>query len=198
MTAGDSPQQFFSVSLPALFEPLVRAGKLGGRSYASAGVVVRILGAGEWTLRLDERGISAVEGGDDSPALQVCLRGEDFARFVASPLLRGGAESISPARADAAAARLARWDDETAELLRAVRGSVLLRLRDGEQVRPVAFTPGQQPCSLTEAACIVDCDLEEMLQLRSGEANPLDLLGQGKLKLSGDAQIALAMGGLFL
>ena len=176
---------------------------------APVGVGLRVVGAGEWTLRIvgtdPARTPSAprlvVEAGiAGDVALQVSLAERDFAPLVVAPLRRAlaaGAGASSTAAANLWT-RLGRWDAETVDLLRRQTGGILLRIRDAELQRCVALTPSTQPFSLETAPCLIDCALSDLEQLQAQRGSPLDLFYAGQIRISGDAQIALAMAGLFL
>jgi len=167
------------------------------------GVGLRVVGAGEWTLRFVGDQLSSEPGIAPDVALQVSLAERDFGVLVVAPLRRALAQRAGSG-GDASAAstslwsRLGRWDEETVDLLRRQTSGILLRLQDGELKRCVALTPSLQPYSLEVAGCTVDCALADLEQLQEKRGNPLDLFYAGQIRISGDAQIALAMAGLFL
>jgi hypothetical protein len=173
---------------------------------APAGVGLRVVGAGEWTLRITgDATVKAapkliVESGIASDvALQISLAERDFVPLVVAPLQRAVAASApSSTNVPGLWTRLGRWDEETVDLLRRQTGGILLRIRDGELKRCVALTPSTQPFSLESAPCTIDCALGDLEQLQAQRGNPLDLFYAGQIRISGDAQIALAMAGLFL
>lgn len=173
---------------------------------APVGVGLRVVGAGEWTLRItgDAAGTApklVVETGiANDVALQVSLDQRDFLPLVVAPLRRAldAAAGEASRAAPGVWSRLGRWDEETVELLRRQTGGILLRIRDGELKRCVALTPSTQPFSLESAPCMIDCALGDLEQLQAHRGNPLDLFYAGQIRISGDAQIALAMAGLFL
>ena len=173
------------------------------RSPAPVGVGLRVVGAGEWTLRIvGERLIVEPQILEDV-ALQVTLTERDFGPLVVAPLRRAlaqrsGGGSASPAQPMSIWARLGRWDEETVDLLRRQTAGILLRVQDGELQRCVALTPSVHAYSLETAECTIDCALSDLEQLQAKQGNPLDLFYAGQIRISGDAQIALAMAGLFL
>jgi len=174
------------------------------RPPAPVGVGLRVVGAGEWTLRIlatDSAPRLVVETGIASDvALQASLAERDFVPLVVAPLRRALAAAAGAANAPGPGlwTRLGRWDEETVDLLRRQTGGILLRIRDGELKRCVALTPSTQPFSLESAPCMIDCALSDLEQLQAQRGNPLDLFYAGQIRISGDAQIALAMAGLFL
>ena len=89
-------------------------------------------------------------------------------------------------------------DEETVDLLRRQTGRILVRIDDAGTRRRIALTPGAQPYSLDDAECMIDCALVDLVELQTQRKNPLDLFYSGQLRITGDAQVALAMAGLFL
>jgi hypothetical protein len=174
------------------------------RRPAGAGIGVRVVGVGEWTLHLDERALRVSPGMDDDVALQLSLSARDFEPLVVEPTRRalaGAGGAAASQRALAARSlwlRLGRFDEETADLLRRQQGRILVRVDDGGTSRNVALTPGLQPYSLDSAECCIDCELAALEAVQEKRKNPLDLFYEGQIRITGDAQIALAMAGLFL
>lgn len=205
------PHGFALLAPPALTGPAaagrVPAGRRGGgRSPAPVGVAVRVVGAGEWTLRIVEDQLRVEPGVANDVALQVSLLARDFAPLIVDPLRLSfqGAETAvagaAPARniPSGVWSRLGRWDEETVELLRRQSGRILVRVDDAGTSRNISLAPGTQPYSLESAECSIDCQLQDLLALQAKRGSPLDLFYSGKIRITGDAQIALAMAGLFL
>jgi hypothetical protein len=203
----DEPQRLLTEFLPQLFARLAAPPGGGGsvrpaplRSPAPVGIVVRVVGAGEWTLRIASASLVVEPQAAAGAALQVSLSERDWGPLIVAPLARGLAERGDAAQPASGAlwARLARWDEETVDLLRRQPGGVLVRVDDAGTSRNVALTPGAQQYSLEQADCIIDCALADLLELQSKRKNPLDLFYAGQIRISGDAQVALALAGLFL
>jgi SCP-2 sterol transfer family len=212
----EAPERFLVEFLPAFVanldapsdpgsaRPSDADARRGRRVPSGAGVAVRVVDVGEWTLRLSERTLRVSPGVADDVAFQLSLRGADFTPLVIEPVRRA---LQAPGAADAGArqlwargfwTRLGRFDEETADLLRRQEGRMLLRVDDAGTSRNVALTPGLQQYSLDGAECCIDCDLDALYSVQEKRKNPLDLFYQGGIRISGDAQIALAMAGLFL
>ena len=215
MIVPEAPERFFVEFLPAFVADLGAAtpataasgrpasddaARRGRRAPANAGIVTRVVGAGEWTLRFAERALAVSPGVAADAALQLSLRAEDFGPLVLEPLRSALA---APGEAGALAARsfwtrLGRFDEETVDLLRRQEGRILVRVDDAGTSRNVALTPGLQPYSLEQAECNIDCPLAALREVQARRKNPLDLFYEGQIRITGDAQIALAMAGLFL
>ena len=181
-------------------QSLRSAGTPARRAPAPVGIGLRVLGAGEWTLRIVGEQLLVSAQIQPDVALQVSLAAHDFGPLVVAPLRRALAQRSGEASAAPAGlwTRLGRWDEETVDLLRRQNAGILLRIQDGELKRCVALTPGIHPYSLEAAECTIDCALADLEQLQAKQGNPLDLFYAGQIRISGDAQIALAMAGLFL
>jgi SCP-2 sterol transfer family protein len=213
-----APERFLVEFLPAFVAdiggpstPGNAGGAVGGasdarraRRPAGAGIAVRVVGVGEWTLHLAERALRVSPGMADDVALQLSVSARDFEPLVVEPTRRALATSdgvAAPERALAARGlwtRLGRFDDETADLLRRQEGRILVRVDDAGTSRNVALTPGLQPYSLDSAECCIDCEIAALEAVQEKRKNPLDLFYEGQIRITGDAQIALAMAGLFL
>jgi hypothetical protein len=181
------------------------AGARRARRPTGAGIAMRVVGVGEWTLRLAEGALRVSAGIADDVALQLSLSARDFGPLVVEPTRRALAVSASDGRAPERAlaakglwTRLGRFDEETADLLRRQEGRILVRVDDGGTSRNVALTPGLQPYSLDSAECCIDCEMAALEAVQEKRKNPLDLFYEGEIRITGDAQIALAMAGLFL
>lgn len=217
MIVPETPERFFLEFLPAVVSelgapaatPFSGAGAGAGLPLrrrgtpSSAGVGLRVVGVGEWTLRFAERALLPSSGIADDVALQISLRGEDFQPLVVEPMRRAlalqqasGSDGALVARS--LWARLGRFDDETVGLLREQQGRILVRIDDAGTARHLALTPGRLPYSLESAECTIDCPLSALLELGDKGKSPLDLFYAGQLRIGGDAQIALAIAGLFL
>jgi hypothetical protein len=209
----DPPERFLVEFLPAFVAELGAApeaaapspgtdgARRGRRGPSGAGIVVRVVGAGEWTLRLVERKLLVAPGVAADVALQLSLRAEDFGPLCVEPVRRALSEVPAASRASAARGfwtRLGRFDEETVDLLRQQEGRILVRVDDAGTSRNVALTPGARQYSLEEAECCIDCALEALHAVQAKHKNPFDLFYEGQIRITGDAQIALAMAGLFL
>jgi SCP-2 sterol transfer family len=205
----ESPAELIGEFLPNFVgqllagQPARNAGTPARRVPAPVGVGLRVVGAGEWTLRIVGEQLLVEPQIQKDVALQVSLADRDFGPLVVAPLRRALARRSGAGAASAAGpvslwGRLGRWDEETVDLLRRQTAGILLRIADGDLKRCVALTPSVHPYSLETAECTIDCALGDLEQLQAKQGNPLDLFYAGQIRISGDAQIALAMAGLFL
>ncbi|MBM4361503.1 MAG: SCP2 sterol-binding domain-containing protein, partial [Deltaproteobacteria bacterium] len=82
---------------------------------------------------------------------------------------------------------------DTARLIRHVPGSVLVRVADAGAARRLLVTPGRRAARFEDAACTIDCSLSDLEDARAAGLSPMQLFAQGKLRISGNVQIALAL-----
>jgi SCP-2 sterol transfer family protein len=206
------PEELITEFLPKYFAELTSAGAQGvprgglGRAPAPVGVVLRVVDAGAWTLRIVSGQLQVEAAVGDDAALQISLHERDFSTLVTKPLEQAlkaleRAPLSEQKRATALAAfwsRLGRWDQETVDLLKRQSGRILVRIEDAGSSRNLSLTPGARPYSLEEGECTIDCRLQDLEELQSKRGSPLDLFYSGQIRIGGDAQVALAMAGLFL
>lgn len=117
---------------------------------------------------------------------RVQLTRASFDRFV------GKAAQLS--LEESPAVRLLSLDAETVELIASVPGCLQARIEDGEEAHSIVFGPG----SLTEVGCTVIVSLSDLERVERGEAQPFELLMNGKLRIEGDPQIAMALASIVL
>ncbi|HLV67499.1 MAG TPA: SCP2 sterol-binding domain-containing protein [Polyangiaceae bacterium] len=187
-----SPEDFFERFLPALIAP--HAEKL--RGVTSSGAVVFLVGErAPIAIRLVDGELQRAEGVPADALVQVRISDADFAALLehAAPALG----AATPDEKKLIALRSLLLDAERAALVRATPGSAALELAFPDCVRRVVLRPGAEP--IGEAAeCTVRIDAADFRALQKGETNPFELMMNGKLQISGDAQILMSLSSLFL
>ena len=187
-----APEAFFTEYLPARVALL--APVLGQRS-SPGSVLFDIDGAGRWWLKLDAGRLEVASAELPGHLLTIALRAADFERVIAA-----GAELVGeglPPERQIIAARMLTLDAERANLVRGVGGSLALVLADGAVTRRLLLAPAGVPIDIDRPSCDVSCTLEDFWKLQSGEANAFELLMDGRVRFGGDAQIAMALSGIF-
>ena len=183
-----SPAEFFGEYVPAQLALLrVALGQV-----SSPGAVVFDLGsAGAWSLRLAAGVPSVSLGVDADPLMRITLSEADFA-----PIIVAGAQKLAGEGAgrELMAARLLTVDLERARLLREAPGTVALKLKSGELEHRVTMTLGAASPGLAAPDCEIECALEDLWAIQGGSKNPFELLMDGKLRLSGKVELAMALG----
>jgi putative sterol carrier protein len=87
-------------------------------------------------------------------------------------------------------------DPETARLVRHVPGSLLFVLKEGDAKRRLLVTPGRRVADLDKAACTIECRMADFVAAEAGGVSPMQLFTSGKLRISGNLQIAMALAGV--
>lgn len=185
-----SPERFFGEYVPA---ELARLGASLGK-LSSVGAVVFDLGAsGAWSLRIEAGAPSVKPGIDAEPLVRLSMNAADF-----EPIIVGGAERIAESGAPGqklVAARVLTVDAERARLLRDAPGSVALKLKAaGGAEHRLTLTLGATPPKLEAPDCEIECALEDLWAIQSGTKNPFELLMDGKLRMTGKVELAMALG----
>jgi hypothetical protein len=128
--------------------------------------------------------------------LQVTIPAEDFAVLISESVdrsvSRASSQSPNPGPLKALVAK-----PDTARMVRHVPGSLLFVARDGDIRRRILVTPGIRKASLESAECTIECALADMVDAQTKGLPPMQLFVAGKLKLTGNVQIAMALAGAF-
>jgi hypothetical protein len=181
------PEEFFASFLPSRFESVAQ-------HYAgvtSVGSVAFRIDEQVWSYRLSDGRLELLREMEDDVVLQVTVPGDDFGSLIAAAAeRRANAGSAVPA----SAFRALRLDPETARLVRRVPGSVLFVARDGDEKRRLLITPGRREAKLATPDCTIESNLDDWVQAETGGAQAaMQLFVSGKLKITGNIQIAMAL-----
>jgi hypothetical protein len=181
--------EFVERELPERYRALCEA-QAEARSPVIFGLQVR--GLQTWSLAAHADQLLVQPALDDKRVLTVSLSEEDFEHLVLDQLtlFEQGSPIIAP--------RALRWDDETRRLITAMPGSILVRIADQEATRNVWLTPGLQPLDAPDTRCTIDCALSDLLAVKAGSQQVMELFFAGKLRVDGDVQLALALAGVLM
>lgn len=183
-----TPAHFFGDYVPAHLAGIGSA--LSDRS--SPGAIVFEIGDEAWSLRLKSGNVVVESGIASDTLLRLTLAASDF-----EPVIVKGAERLDEQAGlerQLVAARALSIDEERARLLRETGGSVLLRLsNDGSEHRVVVSIGGSTP-KPDAPDCEIECSLADLWSMQSGSVNPFQLLLDGKIRIKGNAELALAVG----
>lgn len=186
-----SPQAFFGSYVPATF---ARIGEALG-NVSSPGAVVFHVGDQSFALRLVAGTLVSEPTVPEDTLVQLSLGPDDF-----EPILVRGAEQIESAATSSerqlAVFRALLLDAERAGMIRDVRGSLAVELV-GERPHRLILTPGNRTPA-ESAECTVRCALADFLAMQRGESNPFELMMSGKIQITGDAQLVMALSSLFI
>ncbi len=188
-----SPEAFFTAYIPARFAELA-----GFEQATSAGsVLFTVPGAGQWAYRLAQGKLLVDPSARADAIVGITIPEASFGPIVVVGAERLAGQTLSPER-QLLAFRALTLDSERAAQIRAVAGSVAFAVVDGASTHRVYITPGAATPNLAQAECEISCEADAFWGLQSGTHNPIELLMGGKLRIAGDAQIPMALSGLFV
>jgi hypothetical protein len=181
--APSSPREFFEAFLPAWFA------KSASSSATSPGALVFHVGPETYALRLAAGQLAVAVGPADDAILQVSLTTADFAELIvqAQPLLDAGQ------RDRLLALRSLSLDADRAQMIRNVDGSVAFEISEGSVARTLLLTPGMAAVGSAPPACTVRVAAADFWALSRGEKNPFELLMEGKIRMQGRMEVAMAL-----
>lgn len=143
------------------------------------------IGLSRYRIELEPSGVTRVESASDpNPTFRLRLDPASFERLLAP---------VS-ATASAKALRVPTLDTETLDLVAAAAGCLEATFEEDGKSYQITFGPGNRD----DVGCRIRCDLADFERVRAGTAQPFELLMNGKLRIEGDPQIALALGGLLM
>lgn len=189
--ALQDPDEFFRSTLPARYAAV--KDRVQGLSSVGS-LTVRVLTRGEWSLRIRDGELEVTRGMDDDVMIQLTVPAEDFGPLV----VEADSASQHAARApQGALLRVLGTNPETARLVRHVPGGVLFVARDGAITRRLLVTPGRRNADLAVADCTIECSLDDVREARDRGESFMTLFVQGKLRITGNVQIAMALSAVF-
>lgn len=189
-----NPKGFFTQYIPERFQAF-KASFAGKSSMGS--MVFRVSGQGEWTLRLKDGALDVSDGMQDDVIIQVTVSEADFGPvFVQAASLQEG-EPIKPEQ-QVMAFKALTIDSERAKLVRGIAGTVAFVIDAGEAKHQLAITPGKGDPKLEAPDCRLECKMNDFIDMQMGKQNPMQLAMAGKIKIIGNAQIPMALSGVFV
>lgn len=189
----ESPDEFFMQYLPSVVGSGAVA--LGDRTSLGS-LTFRVPGVGEWSLRVRDGELAVLREAEDDVVIQLTVPPEDFVPLIVDRV-RGAAGAVER-QGTRMLFKALDLDAETARLIRHVPGSILLEAMDGAVARRLLITPGRRHASLVSPDCTIRVAFDDLIAVQRGERRAMDLFTSGKLQLSGNVQLALALSGLFL
>lgn len=190
-TVPTNPVAFFEQYVPARFASVASA--VAGRSSPGA-LELTVTGHGPFSLRLVAGALKVERATAADAVLRAVMNEEDFVALVVQAASEVPDGPV-PADAQAGIAKALSVDGERLELIRTLRGSLVLELTDGAVIRRVALAPGADTPSFDEPKCKVELALEDLRGIQRGEIAPIELMFGGRMKLSGDPQLPMAIAG---
>lgn len=177
------PSEFFEGYLPAWFASAVSS------TATSPGALVFHVGSESYALRLEAGKLHVARGNATDATLQVSLTPADFME-----LLRQADALFASGQSDRVLAlRSLSLDAERAKAIRNVDGSVAFEISEGDSVRTLLLSPGASLAGATPPACTVRVSAADFWALSRGERNPFELLMEGKIRMQGRMEVAMAL-----
>jgi len=193
MSIPSSPETFFSQYIPERF-----SGLPGFEQVSSVGsVAFAVPEIGVWAFRMRVGELLCELGLPSDPVVRITIPQASFEPIVVRGSERMAALALSPEK-QMLAFRALTLDSERVAQIRRVVGSVCFAVLDDQVSHRVYVTPGSAEPNLTSPECEISCESEAFWGLQTGTQNPIELLMSGKIKITGDAQIPMALSSLFV
>lgn len=183
-----SPVDFFESYVPAHIARL--GGAFAGRSSPGA-IAFDVKTQGAWSLRLRTGAIEVEQGVAADALLRVLIEPADF-----EPVLVAGAERLGEEAGlerQLVAVRALVLDDDRVAMLREAKGSLGLRIAGAAVEHYLTIGLGAA-AQASPVDCELSCSLEDLFALQSGAKNPFELMMDGKVKITGNMQLAMVLG----
>ena len=193
MSVPSEPRAFFTEYLPSKVAALKE--KLAGKT-STGSMTFRVIGAGEWSLRIKDGDLEVSDGMADDVIIQVSVAEADFETLVVAGAREQEDKVIEPEKQVMAFKALSAPADRV-KLVRSVPGSMAFVIKDGDVERRLAVTPGAQPHKIDAPDCRVECAMHDFADMQSGKQQALQLVMQGRMKMVGNPQIPMALTGVF-
>jgi len=188
VSAPTNPRDFFETYLPQWFASATAAGPTAS-PVTSPGALLFHIGPSTFALRLEAGSLKVGNGKTPDAILQVSMSEADFAELIhqAAPLFEAGASDRI------LALRSLSLDAERAKMIRTVDGSVAFEITEGDLVRTLLLSPGVAVAGSTPPECTVRIAAADFWALSRGDKNPFELLMDGKIRMQGRMDVAMAL-----
>ncbi|MEI9952084.1 MAG: SCP2 sterol-binding domain-containing protein [Pseudomonadota bacterium] len=193
MSIPSSPESFFTQYIPGRF-----SGLPGFEQVSSLGsVVFAVPEVGRWSFRLRAGQLLCEVGLPSDTVVRITIPQASFEPIVVRGTERMAGLALSPEK-QMLAFRALTLDAERVAQIKAVVGSVSFTVLDGQSSHRIYVTPGSADPNLARPECEISCESEAFWGLQTGTQNPIELLMSGKIKITGEAQIPMALSSLFV
>lgn len=193
-TPLSSPHSFFETWLPARFAEFVQTCSPGQLQFNARCSVHVEVGAEAWHLSLRDNALdvrAVTVGNADEATFRVHVDPALFDRFVLAE-----ATKVTSVPKELPALKLLALDDEALTLIRDIPGCLKVVATEPGAELSATFGPGSRPAEPAE--CTLKCSVADLEAVKAGQAQPMELFFSGRIQLEGDAQVAMALAGLFL
>lgn len=189
----ETPDEFFTKYVPERFQTL----KSGVAGKTSAGCLAFRVGEAAWSLRVKQGELLIQSGVEDDVIVQVTVPEADF-----KPVVVRGAElqesEVLGAEKQILAFRVLTSDPDRVALVRNVRGSMAFVINAGAGTHKLVITPGNALPNFDQPECRLECLMSDFMDMQTGKLNPMQLAMSGRIRILGNAQIPMALSGVFV
>jgi putative sterol carrier protein len=193
MSIPSSPEAYFTSYVPQHF-----SGLPGLEQVSSIGsIAFSVPALGCWSFQLRKGQLVCEPGLASDIIVRITIPEASFEPIVVRGTERMAGLALSPEK-QMLAFRALTLDAERVAQVRAVTGSVSFTVLDGTNSHRVYITPGSAEPNLSQPECEISCEAEAFWGLQTGSQNPFELLMSGKIKITGQAQIPMALSSLFV
>ena len=184
------PEQFFERYVPD--------------RYRAVGPWQGLTSPGSMVFRVDQQSFSyrivqgRLETGRDVPSdtiVQVTIPAADFEPIVVAAARAHELEG-SNVEQQLLAFRALLVDAERVAMVRATAGTIGLLVAGPSERHRAYLTAGTNQPNLALPECGIECALSDFLDMQTGKLHPLQLAFAGRIKITGNAQIAMALSGV--
>jgi putative sterol carrier protein len=189
----ETPDEFFLTYVPQRFETV--KGSVAGKS--SAGCLTFRVGDAAWSLRVKSGELQVSSGMTQDVILQISVPERDFKAIVVRGAELQEREPLN-AEQQLLAFKVLTIDAERLALVRGVRGSMAFIVNDGGTPHKLVVTPGNAVPNLAEPECRLECLMSDFMDMQTGKLNPMQLAMSGRIRIIGNAQIPMALSGVFI
>ncbi|HEY6557251.1 MAG TPA: SCP2 sterol-binding domain-containing protein [Polyangiaceae bacterium] len=189
----ENPHDFFTKYVPARFDTV----KVGVAGKSSVGALTFRVGQHEWSMRLSGGELQVSEGMAPDVVLQVTVPERDFKAVV----VRGAElQEKEPPSADQQllAFKVLTIDAERVAMVQSVRGSMAFVISESGAQHRLVLTPGSAAPNVDAPECRIECLIGDFMDMQTGKLNPMQLALSGRIRILGNAQIPMALSGVFV
>ncbi len=190
----ESPVEFFTEFVPARFAPLEAS--VAGKSSAGC-MVFSVTGVGDWSLRLRDGKLVVNDGVADDVIIRVTMAEADFGPIVVSGARLQGDE-VPDVQKQVLAFKALTIDEQLADAVRKIVGNVAFVVTDAGEARRITMTPGSAEPNVESPECRLECTMDDFVDMTAGRQQAVQLAMSGKIKMSGNLQIAMALSAVFV
>lgn len=185
--------QFFQEFFPEQYE---KNPQFYPRRTAPGASAIEVFERGVWHFRVRDGKLVVSEGIPEDTFLRLGLTYEDFqAVYVARSVREIKATGdLSPDSKNVFRPMFP--TEERWEIVRANRGTISIRLQDGDAAYTIVVTPGAD--APTEPRAFVRMSLDDFLGMTAGRLKATALMVDGRLKIKGDLAHALRLNALLV